>query len=132
MRPRFSIRTLLVVTALFGGVCYWWVVRPTIVANRFVLAMKNGDYVDADLMRSGINNLDIASVMMSNPQKHGWQLEIALLPRTMQDVWYGIRRIDVHFVRGSTTHYSFPPIIATSAGVAFDRTSLISISLPEH
>ena len=50
MRPRFSLRVLLAVTALAAAFCYWWVAWPTVVATRFVEAENSGDYVAADRM----------------------------------------------------------------------------------
>lgn len=43
MRPRFTTRTLLVLTALAAAGCYGWIARPTIVAQRFVAAVNRGE-----------------------------------------------------------------------------------------
>jgi hypothetical protein len=45
--PRFSIRTILVATAISAAGC-WWVVRPTAVARRFVAAIAAQDFAAAD------------------------------------------------------------------------------------
>jgi hypothetical protein len=33
MRFRFSIRTLLILTAIVAGACWWWAGQPTMVAR---------------------------------------------------------------------------------------------------
>lgn len=43
MRPRFSLRTLLVLTAVLAAGCYWWVAGPAIIAERFVESLKVKD-----------------------------------------------------------------------------------------
>jgi hypothetical protein len=50
MRPRFSLRWLLLLTALVAAVCYWWIARPTNVANRFAAAIDSADYAAAQGM----------------------------------------------------------------------------------
>ena len=47
MRIRFTLRTLLVLTALAAALCYWWVARPSIVAKQFQNALHRGDYTAA-------------------------------------------------------------------------------------
>jgi hypothetical protein len=44
---RFSLRVLLLVTALLAGICYW-LILPTIEAERFVRAVDTGDFKSAD------------------------------------------------------------------------------------
>ena len=46
-RFRFSLRVLLVAIALMAGVCYW-LILPTIEAERFVRAVDSGDFESAD------------------------------------------------------------------------------------
>lgn len=49
MRPRFSLRWLLIAFAFSGFVFYLLFVRPTAIATRFVAAVENGD---VDLQKS--------------------------------------------------------------------------------
>jgi hypothetical protein len=47
MRPRFSLRTQLVLTAIVAAGCYWFVL-PTIMAQRFARAVDAENYTLAD------------------------------------------------------------------------------------
>jgi hypothetical protein len=47
MRFRFSLRWLLLATAIVAACCYW-LVLPTIIAKRFVRAVASANYVRAD------------------------------------------------------------------------------------
>ncbi len=49
MKPRISLRGLLVLTTCLAAVC-WWRDRPRQIANRFVAAIEAGDYEAADAM----------------------------------------------------------------------------------
>lgn len=44
MRPRFSLKWLLIAFTTLGGAFYAAFVRPTVVASRFVNAIDDGDY----------------------------------------------------------------------------------------
>jgi hypothetical protein len=46
-RFRFSLRALLIAFALVAGICYW-LILPTIEAERFVRAVDSGDFKSAD------------------------------------------------------------------------------------
>ena len=65
MHPRFSIRTLLILTALVAAVCYWWIARPTIVANRFAAAVEGGEFVAAESMAAESETLSLFKTMFS-------------------------------------------------------------------
>jgi hypothetical protein len=52
MRFRFSLRTLLILTALAAAACYGWIARPAILARQFVAAIEQGDFAAADRMIS--------------------------------------------------------------------------------
>ena len=47
MRPRFSMRLLLVVVTILAATCYVLLVRPTVIAKRFVAAVNERDQVAA-------------------------------------------------------------------------------------
>ena len=47
MRPRFSIRLLLLVITVLAATCYVLFVRPTVIAKRFVAAVNERDQVAA-------------------------------------------------------------------------------------
>jgi hypothetical protein len=48
MRPRFSIRSLLILVSVISIACYVAFVRPTIFANRFSDAVIAKDFVRAE------------------------------------------------------------------------------------
>jgi hypothetical protein len=50
MRPRFTIRALLILMAVVAFACYWWVGRPAIFARRFADALARDDVAAADAM----------------------------------------------------------------------------------
>src|SRR4051795_1539886 len=59
-RVRFSLRGLMVVTAVVAIGTYWLLVRPTAIANRFVAAIAKTDYktakslmVDDEILSTG-------------------------------------------------------------------------------
>jgi hypothetical protein len=49
MKPRFTIRVLLILTACLAAFCYWRD-RPRQIANQFVAAIESGDYKLAESM----------------------------------------------------------------------------------
>jgi hypothetical protein len=49
MRPRISLRGLLILTALLAAFCYWRN-RPRQIASQFVAAIEAGDYAFADTL----------------------------------------------------------------------------------
>jgi hypothetical protein len=85
MRPRFSIRWLLVLIAALALCCYVLFVRPTVIAHRFVDAIKHRD-------------LETAQGLLLNNWPHGItppldaseSIEFVyaeVLPRDWNDIW---------------------------------------------
>src|SRR5262245_1142029 len=67
-RPRFSLRTLLILTALLAAFCYYRD-RPRQVANRFIAAIEAGHYRAAEAVFG-------ERVGLANPPKGGtWVAE---------------------------------------------------------
>jgi len=50
MRPRFSVRVLLVAVALLAVACYQLLVRPRVMAERFVAAVNKRDFTQAQTL----------------------------------------------------------------------------------
>jgi hypothetical protein len=48
MRPRFSVRVLLVVVSVLAFVCYLLLVRPSVLADQFVAAVNQRDFMAAN------------------------------------------------------------------------------------
>jgi hypothetical protein len=107
MRPRFSIRKLLVLTGLLAAACYWWVARPTIVAEQFVSAVNSNDQVAAKAMYIDARQFDhwiwnmrqptyprpTLSIEESATPQPLRRVEAVLKSRTWHDLWRGQRRI---------------------------------------
>src|SRR4029079_12319263 len=108
MRLRFSLRTLIIVTALAAMVCFGWVAWPSYVATRFTTAFNRGDaaayvqVVDAIVQSddtSGRSSLDEASVEEKSkllPVILGGETLVAvLLPRSSDDLLQAHRRLNL-------------------------------------
>jgi hypothetical protein len=81
MRPRFSLRWLLIGFTFLTVIFYLLFIRPTVVAQRLVSAVKNGERSPGILGTWG---------------HHPWQVEkAALQPRTWPDIWQFRRRVRV-------------------------------------
>jgi hypothetical protein len=110
MRPRFRLRTLLFLTALVAAGCYWWIARPTIVAQRFAAAVNDGDFDSAAAMCDDVGKwrrlvksmwyhpyLSSAFLwpnhLAERPRESMVRQEVELLPRTWADLRQGQRRV---------------------------------------
>jgi hypothetical protein len=150
MRPRFRLRMLLILTAVAAAVCYWWVARPTIVANRFIAAYNASDSATIDQMWVGPPPTDFQYYVSGHVQPK-FRLVPELLPRSFHDVRTATRRIAFHWtfdggpVRLDLNVVTPLPVIAGPRGihspaatdddefgvefngpVFFDRTQLIA------
>jgi hypothetical protein len=92
MRPRFSLRTLLVLTALVAAGCYWWIARPTAVAERFIAAIKNGQL---DVLHNQMQRIGITS-------ERDVVVNVEISARTWLDSLRGRRHGYVHLWFGSS------------------------------
>jgi hypothetical protein len=91
MRLRFSLRLAFVVLTLSAIALYWWIARPTIVANRFVAAVQKRDYEAA---RSLLVDKNI-SVFEFGPKPFA-SLDMAyaeVFPRDWSDLFHCRRRL---------------------------------------
>ena len=107
MRPRFSIRTLLVLTALAAAACYWWISAPTQVALRFKQAVESADYRSANAMFLEANK-SVRDMFTRDPDTTSAVpaagLTVRVLPRSWTDLVRRERRLAVS---GSTGEESF-------------------------
>jgi hypothetical protein len=53
MRPRFSLRIVFATVCLSALALYWYVVRPSTIANRFVAAVNSHDFASAQSLVEG-------------------------------------------------------------------------------
>lgn len=89
MRPRFSLRLILVVVALSAGALYFGCVRPTMVAQRFVAAVMRRDFVAASQL-AGDDRWQ--AVVQPNGSRADW-VYAELVPREWADCWRCERHI---------------------------------------
>ena len=93
--PRFSLRTLLVVTALAAAGCYW-LIFPTIIARRFVDAVASPNYEHAD------DFLDPADRFLLDWNEKHWrfQARAELEPWSFKEFLSGKRTVKLHVLYG--------------------------------
>lgn len=97
MRPRFSLRVILVVIALSAGALYYGCVRPTMVAQRFVAAVMRRDYAAASRL-AGDERWQ--AVVHPNGSRADW-LYAELVPRESADWWRCERHVLLRISRHS-------------------------------
>src|SRR6187401_1161925 len=91
MHFRFSLRMVFVALTLTAIVVYTLLVRPTALANRFVSAVKHGDYETAKSLSNDrwiwdFHYGDSRAVCVD-------RVEADLLPQEWHDIWSCQRRI---------------------------------------
>jgi hypothetical protein len=109
MRPRFSLRWLLLLTAAIAVACYGWITRPTIVANRFTKSLESRNFGAADRLCVDPNRhfvrralyifyqVDASTWISGNrgAQSIPLLVETQVLPRSWDDLWRGQRRLEM-------------------------------------
>lgn len=115
VRIRFSLRTLLLVTLVVAGGCYWMVL-PTVYAQRFVAAVAAGEYAAADALF-----VDPADGFLVDWDARYTIVErrAKLEPSSWQERWRGKRQISVIIVYRTPSH-----TLARSVDIMATRTGL--------
>jgi len=90
MRPRFSVRLLLLTVALLAIGFYALFVRPTVVADRFVNLIEQGDYDAAYKFFWGASPQTFHE---REPNQSVERVYAEVLPREWSDIWTFQRRI---------------------------------------
>jgi hypothetical protein len=94
---RFSLRTLLVLTALVAGLCYW-LARPTLLAERFAAAIQAADYTAADKLCADPDR-QFFHLMMGDLQprapKDSIPVTVTMQRRTWRDLCRGQRHMEL-------------------------------------
>jgi hypothetical protein len=94
IRLRFSIRWLLVLIAAMAALCYVLFVRPTVVAHRFVEAIKHRDFATArSLLRLESYEYGIPVPLTLNDTESISFAYAEVLPREWSDIWSLQRRL---------------------------------------
>jgi hypothetical protein len=120
-RPRFRVRTLLILTALVAAGCYWWIARPTMVAERFVAALATDDRRSLESLWTDAEIESFCETYMhsQSDQLDKNHLQLRLLPRTWPDIWHRRRSIELIGI-GAFKERAFSAggtLVATNAGV---------------
>jgi hypothetical protein len=93
--PRFSLRFLLLATALTPLAAYWFAL-PTLYAQRFTAAVSSGDYEAAERLC-----LDREKAFPGHWKKHStFQPRPFLKDLTWKDLWSGQRQLSVGIAYG--------------------------------
>jgi hypothetical protein len=95
-RIRFSLRFAFAVTTIVACGCYW-LMLPTINAQRFVAAVRANDYEAAD---SFFLRADDRFFVQRNEDCWEFHPRADLLPLSWHDIWSGHRQIHLTVVFG--------------------------------
>ena len=95
MRPRFSLKWLLIAFTILGVAFYVAFVRPTVIAQRFINLVEHDELQRAEsLFIEPDKPFDLGRKEKSVPVI----VEAELLPRTWHDVLKMQRRLEVHVI----------------------------------
>jgi hypothetical protein len=126
MRPRFSIRRLLILTAVIAAACYWWIARPTIVATCFASTLNRRDYTGASIWCRDETQPSFAERVETGNDEREWYWKATVRPRTWQELWRGQRTVDWE-MRGRVVEdeqfeiaVPYPAALASPRGIKHD------------
>src|SRR3954470_18705017 len=116
MRPRFSLRTLLIFTTALAFFCYYWVIRPTQNAKQFVRAVNAEDYTTADQLTRHASDLTFAKW---KDERWGFTTNAKLSPWSARQFLRGNRDIELYttYFQLDETHEIPMHLAATSLGI---------------
>jgi hypothetical protein len=93
-RPRFSLRFVLLAFALLAVALYVFVVRPTALANRFVAAVSEQDYIAAlRVMRGDEEAKQLLELVRPEHSSKPDRVYAEVMSREWEDWWRGQRRV---------------------------------------
>jgi hypothetical protein len=93
MRPRFTIRWLLVLIAATATLCYVLFVRPTVLAHHFVKTIEHRDYAAAvSLLRHDTYPYSGRIPPLNDAESIDYAYA-EVLPRDWSDIWALHRRL---------------------------------------
>ena len=120
---RFSLRTLGVATAIVAIACYW-LVLPTINAQRFVRDVKCENYERADTY---FRNLDDRFLLAWNEKYWRLYARASLEPWSFAELLRGRRLVRMHLTFGDATLRSREWLIAaTRIGLLQPQLTMLS------
>lgn len=92
MRPRFSLRTLLAATTLLAVFCYYWFIRPTQTAERFVHAINVEDFAAADNLVGHASDMNFSKW---KDERWGFIADAELAPWSFRQLFGGTRDVNM-------------------------------------
>ena len=142
MRPRFSLRMMLILTAVTACFYFYWFVMPGATARRFVDSIGAENYQAADAL------FWIASDRTLAEQKEkcwGFQSRAELLPWTFGELCRGHRELLLHvsyfqfdqnhdvdmLIAATSFGLKSPTVSSTNAARTID-SSIFSASVPKR
>ena len=128
MRFRFSLRTLLIVTGLLAGFCYYWIVMPSATAERFVRSIGSEDYTTADRIFWKADDRVLAEW---NEQRWGFRSTAELAPWSVSQLLSGRRELQlrVSYFQFDQNHDIEMRLAATSFGLKSPRNGFTSTAM---
>jgi hypothetical protein len=96
-RPRFSLRLFLLFVSATSAAFYWWFVRPTVIAQRFVAAVEAKDFSRAESFCSE-SNCEFLTPHISDARST--EVAVKILPRRWSDIYHGRRLMSLRVVPG--------------------------------
>jgi hypothetical protein len=120
MRPRFSLRWLFIATTLIALLCYW-IILPTIVAERFVRAAATDNYERAD---NCFRNVEDKFLVKWNEKHWRFKARGKPEPRTSKQLLRGPRVVVLTVMYGDAG-----PIRTLQGTVLVTRSGLLSPQL---
>jgi hypothetical protein len=97
MRMRFSLRVLFIVVTLLAVALYFFVVRPTTLAQKYVEAVARHDYDTAKKMMIG--DFPWSRIVEQSNLPDPDHIYAEIMPREWQDAWRGRRRVILRVAR---------------------------------
>jgi hypothetical protein len=120
MRWRFSLRALFVLTTIVALGC-WWLILPSLSAQRFLRAVNSADYQQADaFFQKGDNRF----LVKWNDEYWQFTSSAELEPWTFREVLRGQRRVKLHLSYGGPS-----PLRIRTYRVTATRSGLLEAEL---
>ena len=124
MRPRFSLRWLLIAFTVLSVIFYVLFIRPTVIAQSYVARAKSGDFSD-------VENLCHTDTRLADNLQYAWRMDridfstaekqLHLEPRTWNDLRRFQRRLLFLFRKRGNPGWNMIPVIAGGRELVVDR-----------
>ena len=128
MRPRFSLRWLLIAFTIMSVAFYILIIRPTTIAQRFVTALNRGDVTALRMLADGVQDSLLNSLHQQdkNIKLEDVKFSAEIRPQTWRDIYKFRRDVWLHL---SYSTYELPHaemrayLIAENGGLRLDDGS---------